>query len=336
MAEEKAERPSRLEENLGQQVLEDILEELGIDEETGRPAGKELPKGLEEEVRERIRQKVKEDLEAELRIRIGRIKEEILEEVAARISPPAKEEPRKQEEEFLRFNLLTRVQHIIMLVSVLILIFTGLPLKFHHFGISLPFLGIFGGIEGSRWVHRVGAVGLILVGFFHVFYIVIWKEGRRDFWLLIFRPRDLFDAIKQIKYYLGWGKEKARFGRFSYVEKFDYWAVYWGMVIMIGSGAVLWWFDTAMIFLPKYFVDIAKEAHSDEGLLATLAITIWHFYNVHLNPTTFPMSWTWWTGKLNQEEMLHHHPLEYEAIMAQREAAQLQETGNREQETGKT
>ncbi len=318
MAEEKTERPSRLTKELGQKVLADILEELDIDEETGLPAGKVLPQGLAEEVKERIRQKLKEDLESELRARLDRIKEEILEEVAAKVIAPVK--PEEAEKEFQRFNLLTRVQHIVMFLSVIILIMTGLPLKFHHFGISLPLLGIFGGIEGSRLLHRIGAAGLIMVGFFHLAYIIAWREGRRDFWLLIFRPRDLWDIIQQIKYYLGLTKERALFSRFSYVEKFDYWAVYWGMVIMIGSGAVLWWFDIAMQFLPKFFVDIAKEAHSDEGLLATLAITIWHFYNVHLNPSTFPMSWTWWTGKLSQEDMLHHHPLEYEEIMARREA----------------
>jgi cytochrome b subunit of formate dehydrogenase len=318
MAEEKTTRPPRLEEKFGEKVLEDILEKLDISEETGLPAGKELPPGMEEEIKERIRQR----LEVELRSRLSRIKEEILEEVAARIAaPPLKKAP-EHEKEFLRFNMLVRLQHIIMFVSVVILILTGLPLKFHHFGISVPLLGLFGGVGGSRFMHRAGAAGLIFVGAFHLLYIIAWREGRRDFWLLIPRPRDLFDVIRQIKYYLGLTKERALFGRFSYVEKFDYWAVYWGMVIMIGSGAILWWFDVAMQFLPKFFVDIAKEAHSDEGLLATLAITIWHFYNVHLNPSTFPMSWTWWTGKLSKKDMLHHHPLEYEAIAARQQTTQ--------------
>ena len=320
MAEEKTKRPSRLKEELGQKVLEDILEELGMDEEGNLPGVKSLPKDLEEDVKERIRQKLKEDLEVELSARLGRIKEEILEEVAAKAaSAPAKTKAEGQE--FLRFNRLTRIQHVIMFLSVIILILTGLPLKFHHVGVAVPFLGLFGGIEGSRLFHRIGAAGLIFVGAFHLLYIIVWREGRRDFWLLIPRPRDLFDVIQQIKYYLGLTKERALFGRFSYVEKFDYWAVYWGMVVMIGSGAILWWFNIAMQFLPKFFVDIAKEAHSDEGLLATLAITIWHFYNVHLNPSTFPMSWTWWTGKLSREDMLHHHPLEYEEITAQQAAA---------------
>jgi len=131
-------------------------------------------------------------------------------------------------------------------------------------------------------------------------------------------------VLRNVLYFFGWAKEGARFGRFSYIEKFDYWAVYWGMVIMIGSGLIMWAEELAMQFLPKFALDIAHEAHSDEALLATLAIIIWHFYNVHLNPDHFPMSWTWWTGKISLEEMRRKHPLEYEEMLrerAQREAA---------------
>jgi cytochrome b subunit of formate dehydrogenase len=121
-----------------------------------------------------------------------------------------------------------------------------------------------------------------------------------------------------LRYFLGKTEEKPRFGRFSYVEKFDYWAVYWGMVIMIGSGLILWYLETFLQYLPKFAADIAREAHSDEGLLATLAIIIWHFYNVHLNPENFPMNWTMFTGKISETDIRRHHPLEYEELMAAR------------------
>jgi len=145
-----------------------------------------------------------------------------------------------------------------------------------------------------------------------------FREGRRNFWELLPRPKDVTDFFQMLRYFLGKSDEKPRFGRFSYVEKFDYWAVYWGMVIMIGSGLILWFLETSLRFLPKFAADIAREAHSDEGLLATLAIIIWHFYNVHLNPENFPMNWTMFTGKLSEEEMRRHHPLEHEELMAAR------------------
>ena len=87
---------------------------------------------------------------------------------------------------------------------------------------------------------------------------------------------------------------------------------------MIFTGLLLWLEDEAMLVLPKWTLDIARVVHSYEALLATLAIIIWHFYNVHLNPDNFPMSWTWLTGKISKEKMIHHHPLEYEKIVAER------------------
>jgi hypothetical protein len=79
---------------------------------------------------------------------------------------------------------------------------------------------------------------------------------------------------------------------------------------------MLWFQDTTMALVPKFFLDAATEAHSDEALLATLAIIIWHFYNVHFNPDNFPMSLTWWHGKISVKKMIEHHPLEYEQLVA--------------------
>jgi cytochrome b subunit of formate dehydrogenase len=245
-------------------------------------------------------------------------------QIAEAIKPPTPEAPapeklsKVKEEQFLRLSLNLRLQHFVMLSSIVILIITGLPLKFHDAAISHVIITFFGGITNSAWIHRFGATGLIGVGLFHLLYTVFTVTGRRDFMLLLPKPQDLKDYVKQIKYFLGMTEEKAKFGRFSYIEKFDYWAVYWGMIIMIGSGLMLWFESFVMSFLPKFILDIAKEAHSDEAMLATLAIVIWHFYNVHLNPHKFPMSKTWITGKISKHEMMDEHSLEYEEILKTR------------------
>ena len=160
---------------------------------------------------------------------------------------------------------------------------------------------------------------LIFVSFWHMFYILFTREGRREFWELLPRIKDFKDFFQNVRYFLGLTKEKPKFGRYSYVEKFDYWAVYWGMVIMVSTGSILWFHNFFLGILPKFVIDIAKEAHSDEAMLATLAIVIWHWYNAHFNPEVFPFNPTIFTGKISKERMLKEHPLEYEKIMKEKE-----------------
>jgi formate dehydrogenase subunit gamma len=274
----------------------------------------ELREELSRELRDRLVARVKAELAEEIRARIARVKAELEAEILGRAVPPPP--PR----EFERFSGNFRVQHMVLMVSCIILIITGLPLKFHEARVSQIFFDLIGGVQMSTLIHRIGAVGLISVGAYHLLYLIASREGRRNFWALLPRPKDATDLFQMLRYFLGRTDQKPRFGRFSYVEKFDYWAVYWGMLIMIGSGLLLWFLETSLRFLPKFAADIAREAHSDEGLLATLAIIIWHFYNVHLNPEHFPMNWTFWTGMIGEEEMRRHHPLEYEELMASRVA----------------
>ena len=221
-------------------------------------------------------------------------------------------------EVFVRLSLELRLQHALMALSVILLVVTGLPLKFHESAWAKPIIAFFGGPDFSPIFHRIAATGLIIAGLWHLVFIVATREGRRTLVQLIPMPQDAKDAWQQIKYYLGRTGERPRYDRFSYVEKFDYWAVYWGMVIMIGSGTMLWFTEFFLRHVPKWVTDIAKEAHSDEALLATLAIVIWHFYNVHLNPHKFPMNKTFITGKITEREMIEEHPLEYERIMEER------------------
>ena len=223
------------------------------------------------------------------------------------------EEP---EREFLRFSLLFRLQHIAMFLSVIALIITGIPLKYADTSWAIAFFRAIGGVEMSGLIHRAGASVLIGVGVAHLFYTVIAREGRYNFLELLPKVKDVTDVIHNVLYFFGFSKDRPKFGRFSYFEKFDYWAVYWGMVIMIGSGLILWFSTRAMALMPKVWIDVAHEAHSDEGLLATLAIVVWHFYNVHFNPDHWPGNFTWWNGRVSERKMKHHHPLEYEKLIA--------------------
>ena len=229
----------------------------------------------------------------------------------------ARSRSHEAEEEFVRFSLTFRLQHIFLFSSTLVLIVSGLPLKYADASWAVAFFHLVGGVQAGGVIHRIGAVVLIGVGVFHMGYIAFSAEGRREFRELMPGFKDVADVGRNLFYFFGFARMGARFGRFSYLEKFDYWAVYWGMVVMILSGLMLWLHDLMMSVLPKYLLDIAREAHSDEALLATLAIIVWHFYNVHLKPSHFPMSRTWLTGKISKEEIIRDHPLEFEKLIAE-------------------
>lgn len=262
---------------------------------------------LKEEIKDRIKREIKERYRKEIEREIKRIKKE-------------KEKIKKEEEEyFIRFSLNVRLQHLTLALGCLILIITGLPIKFHETGWAEIYFKLTGGIQVSRIFHRIGAVLLILVAIWHTIYLFT-KEGKREFKELLPRKKDFLDFFQNIKYFLGLTNEKPKFGRYSYIEKFDYWAVYWGMVIMIVSGTLMWLHNFFLGIIPKFVLDIAREAHSDEALLATLAIIIWHWYNAHFNPEVFPFNPTIFTGKISKERMIKEHPLEYEKIMKERES----------------
>jgi cytochrome b subunit of formate dehydrogenase len=300
-------------ENDRKDVTQDALGkevEAAVDEQL---AG--LPPGQAGEMREKIRRRVREEMERELRARTAKEKRE-----AARLVREARKREKRHEEGemFQRFNRNFRFQHMVMFTSVILLIITGMPLKFPQFVLSRWVITFWGGIQNSTIVHRIGAGMLIYFMAHHLLYTILTRDGRRDFLLLLPGPKDAKDIALNIRHFLGKTPDKPRFGRFSYIEKFDYWAVYWGCVIMIGSGLFLWFETDVLRFLPKYALDVAHEMHSDEALLATLAIVIWHFYNVHFNPDRFPGTLLWWHGQLSEHEMKEEHPLEYEEIMARR------------------
>ncbi|KRT74826.1 MAG: hypothetical protein XU12_C0001G0017 [Deltaproteobacteria bacterium CSP1-8] len=279
-----------------------------------------------EKIREKVRARVLEEVERERRIRTAA---ERRAEERRRREEKRREKHPEEGEMFQRFNRNFRFQHIVMFTSVILLIITGMPIKFPDFVLSRFLVNLWGGFHNSTIVHRIGAGMLIYFMVHHLFYTVLSRQGRRDFVLLIPTPKDARDLVQNIRHFLGKVPEKPRFGRFSYIEKFDYWAVYWGCVIMIGSGLFLWGESIALKYFPKYILDVAHEMHSDEAMLATLAIVIWHFYNVHFNPDRFPGTLMWWHGEISEHEMKEEHPLEYEEMMAKRSKQEAAEVTNR-------
>ena len=206
-----------------------------------------------------------------------------------------------------RMPLRFRWQHAALLISFILLVLTGFALRFpDSWFASMLSLG-----ERMRHLlHRVAAVVLIGVSTVHLFDLVLTRDGRR-------LARDLFPTLDDMKgawqnlsYYLGFSNIKPEFRRFNYAEKAEYWALVWGMFVMAGTGVMLWAKVSFGNHLPRWWLDVATAIHYYEAVLATLAIIVWHFYQVFLDPDVYPMNWAWWDGKMTLHQYQEEHGLD--------------------------
>lgn len=228
--------------------------------------------------------------------------------------------------EVRRFDLHLRIQHFFLLLSFIVLALTGVAQKFYR---SAPFddlILIFGGLQGMRIIHRVAGFVLILDGLYHMIYLVpgvlTMRSGipmvRIGRWVeMIPNLQDIQDFFETIGYFLGIYRRPPQYGHFSYLQKFDYWAVWWGLLIMAVSGMVLLLPALGVDFAATSVIAAALAAHSDEAILAISWIMIVHLYHAHLAPRAFPFNTTIFTGNISVEHLREEHPLEYEKLAAE-------------------
>ena len=218
----------------------------------------------------------------------------------------------------VRFDLHQRIQHWFMLSGVILLGITGWPLRGAGSAeaavYSRAFLKVFGGAQGAAIWHRVGAVLIIISALYHLFYLTFLAANRRLPFSMLPVPKDALDMKDNILFMLGLRKERPRFDRFMYLEKFDYWAVFWGIVMMVGTGFVFWFPVFFAQYAPSWVITSAQIIHGEEATLAILFLFVVHFYNVHLKPSIFPMNWAWLHGRITVADLKHEHPLEYDRL----------------------
>jgi cytochrome b subunit of formate dehydrogenase/nitrate/TMAO reductase-like tetraheme cytochrome c subunit len=218
----------------------------------------------------------------------------------------------------VRFDLHQRAQHWFMLTGVILLGITGWPLRGAGseaaVGASKAFFKLFGGAEGAALWHRVGAVLIIISSVYHLFYLTFLAAQKRLPISMLPMPKDAMDMKDNILFMLGLRKERPRFERYMYLEKFDYWAVFWGIIMMVGTGFVFWFPVFFANYAPHWLIGATQIIHGEEATLAILFLFTVHFYNVHLKPSIFPMNWAWINGKITVEALKHEHPAEYERI----------------------
>ncbi len=226
--------------------------------------------------------------------------------------------------QYQRFTRLDRALHITMIVSFISLAMTGLTLKFSYTTWAAFVARRLGGYEGAGFIHRAAATLM-----FGLFVTHLWdlnrkriKEHGGSLIKLIFGPgsllfnrRDLTEFIGTIKWFVGTGP-RPRYGRWTYWEKFDYFAVFWGIFVIGSTGLMLWFPVFFTRILPGSLINIATIIHSDEALLATGFIFTVHFFNTHLRPEKFPMDTVVFTGRMPIAEFRRDKPAEYEALVA--------------------
>ena len=217
-------------------------------------------------------------------------------------------------ESVVRFSLRQRIEHVVIMLLFVVLSLTGFPQKFYGSAWAAVVADALGGVPAMRFIHR--SAGLLLGAFTlaHFSFVLTGLVVRRSPPSMIPTRQDFRDVVQMLRYYLRLADTPARFDRFDYREKFEYWGLVFGNLIMVSTGLVLLFPILVAHYLPGELIPAAKIAHSSEGLMAFLVVITWHIYNAHFAPDVFPFNKTIFTGKISKEHLQKDHPLEYERL----------------------
>ena len=213
-----------------------------------------------------------------------------------------------------RFTLRQRTEHFLVMSLFIVLSVTGLPQKYFDTGWAHWFINAVGGIDRVRWFHRVAGLCFAGMTALHLMTAIYGVAAGKSALSIVPNKKDFTDAIQTLNYYLGRGDEPARFDRFDYRQKFEYWGLVLGAAVVIVTSLILYFPILFTRVFPGGLIPAAKVAHSNEGLMAFLVVILWHIYNAHFNPDVFPFDKTIFTGKISLERMRHEHPLELERL----------------------
>ena len=223
---------------------------------------------------------------------------------------------------FVRFTRAQRWMHAVLFTTFLGLAATGLPLRFSDSIWARGLAAMVGGFGAILFFHKFCALALTFAFLVHVKNIFTRGVARREkgiFWgptSMVANWKDVKDLFAHFRWFLGLGP-KPQFDRYAYWEKFDYWAVFWGMIVIGFSGYAMWFAPFFAHFLPGWALNAVLVIHSDEGLLAILFIFSIHFVNTHLRPDSFPMDMVVFTGVESEAEFKKKRSMEYERLRKQ-------------------
>jgi len=195
-----------------------------------------------------------------------------------------------------------RVQHAVLAISFITLVWTGFALKYPDQWWARPLLLMEGRVSVRSLIHRIAASIFIAVSVTHLVSLFVNRKLRQHWKEMLPNANDPREALSNFAYNLGLGDRQPYRSPHSYIEKAEYWAVVWGAIVMIASGTLLWANNLAMKFLPKLWLDVSTSIHFYEAALATLAIVVWHFYGIIFDPDVYPLNTAFLTGRRVKKE----------------------------------
>lgn len=224
---------------------------------------------------------------------------------------------------YRRFGPIERVMHALLMLTFIGCALTGVPLLFADHEWAGTLVALMGGFKGAALIHRICAALMTVVFVGHVLRVFVRAFLAEDWLSYFWGPNSLVpnlkdgqDIVGMFKWFFGKGP-KPQFDRYTYWEKFDYWAVFWGMFIIGGSGFMLWFPMFFSQFLPGWVFNVATIVHGEEALLAVGFIFTIHFFNGHLRPEKFPMDLVIFTGRLPEHELKDERQVEYARLVSQ-------------------
>ena len=234
--------------------------------------------------------------------------------------------PELNGKQFQRFGPLWRLAHLAFALSVMTLVLTGMTVFFAETAFAKAVVALFGSPKSAAYAHRVAAAIMLGIFFVHLVYLAarIGANLKSFKWFgpesLIPNWQDLKDIISMFRWFVG-RIPRPVFERWTYWEKFDYWAVFWGMAIIGGSGMMLAFPAATASILPGWTFNVATIIHGEEAILAAVFLFTVHFFNNHFRPDKFPLDTVMFTGAVPLEEFRREHALEYKRLVASGELA---------------
>lgn len=212
-----------------------------------------------------------------------------------------------------RFTPIQRGFHLILMLTFVIQSATGLTRMYGGTGWGERMADLFGGYSNTLTIHKGVGLFMLFAFIIHLIYILTTRNWRKlpasvygpD--SLLPRLEDIVQSIRHVGWIIGL-KGPPRFDRWTYWEKFDYWAVFWGICLLGGTGLLLYSPVHSSRFIPGWTLNVLLWIHRIEATLAMAHVFLIHFFIGHLRRENFPMDLAMFDGGVDLEKARHERP----------------------------